>query len=170
MISSRTLLAQRACLWVSVGVLLIRNASVIFESTFVLLMASVFDLPVIVVDGSDLVEKAAGVTTSSSPSSLAAACGVLLILLAVSDIPVMALNSAYLEAFSTIIPLRLSIYFMLVAYGYFYPSTSLACSPFFAFAFAEVVLHFLIFLTIRNERNDTLKTIIRNNTTSENEI
>lgn len=151
-IASRTLLAQRSCLWITVGILLVRNAATVLDSTYVMLMASIFEVPM-------LEEK----------DGLAAACGMLLAIMAASDIPVISLDN-YLEPLSSIVSLRLTVYFALVGYTFVFPGTALSCSPFFAFAFTDTVLNFLIFLAIRNERNEMIKTVINSSSTSQEEL
>jgi hypothetical protein len=62
---------------------------------------------------------------------------------------------------AALVPIRLCIYFAVTGYGYLVYNPYLTNSLMFSIGFIEVVLNFLIYVTIREERNEFNKIQIR---------
>ncbi|CAN6669446.1 hypothetical protein TRVA0_041S01222 [Trichomonascus vanleenenianus] len=76
----------------------------------------------------------------------------LLILLGVADLPPLA--GDYILYFENALLYRLFAYFGIAGYSYFVYSPLLSNSLVFCFSFLELVLNFVIYATLREERND----------------
>lgn len=139
-LSGKTLILARSTILWTVGYLFLTNPQAYAEHPMILLISKSMDM--------EFVE------TRDNP--LAGLVGLLLIIMGCSDLAVLGLPN-YMVFFEGSVPIRLTIYFVSVAYSLIVPTPFLSNTVVFTISFFDVILSFWIFVAIREERNEFRK-------------
>lgn len=145
-LTAKTVLYIRVAVLSVIAFLMMKLPQLVAASGAVVLMGQAMQVPIIKVDGKN---------------DLTGMVLLLLGILVLSDvIPLLADN---IEYFATVVPTRLSLYFVLSAYIYFFPSPSLGNNLVLTFAFLEIWLNFLAFNNLRDEKYNRMVQFIKEN-------
>lgn len=133
------ILARSTILW-TLGYLFLTNPQAYAEHPTILIMSKSMEM--------DFVE------TRDNP--LAGFVGLLLIVMGCSDVAVLGLPN-YMVFFEGSVPIRLTIYFVSMAYSLIVHTPYLSNTVVFTMSFFDIILSFWIFTAIREERNEMRK-------------
>ncbi|CAK7905726.1 hypothetical protein CAAN1_14S03906 [[Candida] anglica] len=142
-LTARTLLYFRVCFLATITYFCLKDPSLIVSSGFVILLGQAMELPTVMVD-----------TSNPIWGLLALAFGSLTI---ADLVPLFADN---IEYFESVVPARLTVYFILGAYSFAGNSEFLCNNLVFVFAFFEIWFNFLIFNNLRDERYKRVKKLL----------
>lgn len=127
----------RSCVLWSFAYFLLKDPGAIAANRYVVVMAQSMRIPHVVVRDDD---------------PMIGLVAFLLAILGICDIP--PLFGHYIEYLETNVPIRLCGYFFICIYGYHVYNPYLSNSIVFCFGFVEVVFNFLIYSSVREDRNE----------------
>lgn len=134
-LTAKTVLYLRVGALSLAAFLLLKSPTVLLNANFMVLLGQAMNLPIVQV---------------SSNNPLLGILAMFIALLAMSDlIPVMAENVAYFE---TLIPVRLSFFFVLGSFCLVSDYSAVANNVIFSYSFIEIWLNFLIYNNLRDEK------------------
>lgn len=143
-LTSRTILYLRVCFLALITFYCIKDASMLLNSGFVVLLGQAMQLPTIQIE--DMEDPIFGLVALAFGSLTLA--------------EVVPLFSDNIEYFESIVPARLFVYFMLGGFSYV-GSYDLVCNNVvFVYCFFEIWFNFLIFSNLRDERYKRVKGLL----------